>query len=55
MSNDPYDINPETKRAQLIDEHLYELGVANIEDAPDEFLESAHKYADEILGVGKDN
>jgi len=44
-----------TKRDELIWDHLRELGIFSIEDAPDEFIESAHKYADSILGVGNDN
>lgn len=55
MSNGRNDINPETKRGQLINEFLRKRGVANIEDAPDELLDAAHKSADAILGVGKDN
>lgn len=55
MSNGRNDINPETERMRLVDVFLDENVVANIEDAPDELLDAAHKSADEILGVGKDN
>jgi hypothetical protein len=55
LSNARNDNDPETKRGQILNEYLRQRGVANIEDAPDELLDAAHKSADEILRVGKDN
>lgn len=54
MTNHDEDFE-QSKRDILVAEHLAKLGISSIEDAPDELLDEADKYADSILGVGNDN
>jgi len=49
------DDDSNTKRDMLVTEHLVKHGIASIEDAPDELIDSAHAEADAILGAGKNN
>ena len=41
------------KRYELISDYLRDLGITNIEDAPDELIDKAHDYADKIIAAVK--
>lgn len=43
-----------TKREMLVDEHLHALST-DLEHAPAELIDEAHREADKVLGKGNDN